>query len=120
MKSYLPLRHSFQFIAINRNHIIHEPLSYCSTRRVRERLRTMKNVGDLVSFHFQILCGVGVSAPRNKYNKRDHHSVKQAEGVENDCRDLMVLLQDLRRILPSHQVKAREGNCGGSHGDDKK
>src|SRR2546430_16526598 len=92
IKSYSPLSHSFQFVAINRNHITHDPLPYCSTRRVRERLRTMKNISDLVSFHFQIFCGVGVSAPRNKHDERYHHPVKQTESVKNDCRYLVVLL----------------------------
>src|SRR5207245_2846237 len=49
-------------------------------------------IGHLVGFHLQIFCGFGISAPRNKYDKGHHYSVKQAEGVENDCRYLVVLL----------------------------
>ena len=69
---------------------------------------------------WRFFCGVVVSAPRNKHHKREQHAVKQAEGIEDDRSYFVILLQDIRRILLSHQVKACQSEGGRNRRDDEK
>ena len=91
MKGYFAVLHCLQFV-INRSRIIHESLAYDRTRGLGQYLRTVKNVVHFIGFHLQIFGTIGVSAPCNEHNERDHHSVKQSERIENDCRYLVIFL----------------------------
>src|SRR4029434_7112030 len=120
MEAYLALRHSFQFTIINRSDINQQRLPYRFTRRVGEHACYVKNISDLVGFQLEVLCCVVVPIPRNKNHKREQDTVKQSEGIEDNCCYLVVLLQHLRRILSPRQIKPCQGERGRNRRDDEK
>src|SRR5690348_16386284 len=120
MNLYLALSHSLELVVINRRDIIEHPFLHYRPGRLLECLRNMKKVIGKVGLHLQIFGGIAVSTPGHKHNKGKHHSIKQAEGIEDNGSDFMVLLQYLRRILLSHQVKACESNRGSDRRNDEK
>src|SRR5215469_13855920 len=120
MNLYLALSHSLELIVINRSDIIEHPFLHCCPGRLLERLRNMKKVIGQVGLHLQIFGRVAVTTPGHKNNKGKHHSIKQAEGIEDDGSDFMVLLQYLRGIFLSYQVKACESKRGSDGRHDEK
>jgi hypothetical protein len=94
-------------------------LPYRFTRRFGEYGCNVKNVSHLIGFQLEVLCGVVVPAPRNKNHKREQDTVKQSEGIEDDRSYFVILFEHFRRILPSHQVKACQGERGRNRRDDE-
>src|SRR5678815_2019474 len=120
MNLYFALRHPLELIVLNRSDIIEQPFLHYCPGRLMERLCNMKKVIGEISLHLQILGGIAVAIPGHKDNKGEHHSIKQPEGIEDNGSDFVVLLQHLRRILLSHQVKASQSKRGSDSRHDKK
>jgi len=111
--------HLRDFIVVNRGKVILHSLLNDFLGRIRKRCGSVKNIQSLASLHLQIFRGIVVSAPGNKHHKREQYPVKQSKGIENNGRDLVVLLEYFRRILLSHEVKADQGREGGNRRDHK-
>src|SRR6266571_3389387 len=93
MKADFALRKPWHLIVVDRGDVIPQALLYYAFARFRERFYAVKNIQGFAGLQLQILGCVVISAPGHKHYKGKHHSVKEAERVEDDCSDFMVLPQ---------------------------
>ena len=92
IKACLSLRHALHLVVVDRSDVIFCSLPYYLIGRIMECCGAVKNIQGLASLQLQIFRCLIVPAPGHKHDKRHHHSVEEAEGIENDRSDFMVFL----------------------------